>query len=151
MENSLWKRLWTCRKTTEWMYTDVSESLSYFLRFFNSARWTVVSCPQFSSYLLVCHALCCHFPTLPSFSSSRLSLSEGLCFRPSPCSVVFEIVLVVWGSKTCFGFNYFALGVLLVLPGLRCFGVWLIKFWQRHASVLLCLLWAWRLRVFGGV
>jgi hypothetical protein len=52
-------------------------------------------------------------------------------------SVVLEIFLLVWGSKICFGFSGFALELLLVLSGLRCFCV---KFWQRHEAFLLSLL-----------
>jgi hypothetical protein len=36
---------------------------------------------------------------------------------------------LAWGSKTNFGFSDCGPELLLLLPGLVCFSVWLIKFW----------------------
>lgn len=41
---------------------------------------------------------------------SGLSLWDAHCFWSPPCSVVSEIFLSAWGSKTCFGFSDFAPG-----------------------------------------
>jgi hypothetical protein len=81
------------------------------------------------------------------FLPACLSLWEAFCVWPPSFSVVFEIFLLAWGSRTCFGVRDWAPGVLLMLPRLRCFDVLFIKFWQRHATVLLSFLWAWSLPV----
>jgi hypothetical protein len=77
-----------------------------------------------------------HYRFLPTC----LLLWKVLCLRPPSCSVVFEIYILAWGSKICFGLSDCAPGLLLMFPGLRCFCVWLIKFWQRYVSVFVWLI-----------
>jgi hypothetical protein len=59
-----------------------------------------------------------------------------------PVRLSFEIILSAQSSKTPFDFSECAPVVLLVLPGLRLFIVFvgLINFWQHIATILLSLL-----------
>jgi hypothetical protein len=65
-------------------------------------------------------------------------------------SAVFEILRSACGTAACFGFSGSAPWVLLLLAGLRCFfSVRLIKFWPRHAAVLLSWPRSWSFREFA--
>ena len=63
------------------------------------------------------------------FGRRSVRLFFGFFFFPS-----------VWGSQTCFTFNDCGPGSCWCCPDFGVFCDWLIKFWQRHATVLLSLL-----------
>ena len=61
---------------------------------------------------------------------ARLSLGEGgegVWFRLQFCSGVFEIILLALGYKTCFGFSIRAPVFLILVHGLRCVFVCLLR------------------------
>lgn len=81
----------------------------------------------FFSYLLACHALCCHFPVLPYFSFTSLTLCRYFLSGHLPVWLFFEVFLLVWGCKICLGFSdcvqwvVEATGIMMMFRGLLVF------------------------------
>ena len=94
----------------------------------------------FSSYLLACYALSPFaYATdvffLPAFHFGRDSVFDRRSVR-----LFFEFLLSAWGSETCFTFSDCGPESCWCCSDFDVFCDWLIKFWQRHATVLLSLL-----------
>jgi len=70
-------------------------------------EWNCAPLPAlFSSYILACHVLCRHFPTLPNFFFlPALHCAKDSVFGHRPVRLSFEILLSAWGPKTRFGFS----------------------------------------------
>jgi hypothetical protein len=96
-----------------------------------SVPWSLSSFPHATSFFYSC---------LPPTLGGSLCVTNVLLSYCQYSSCL--------GSKTCFGLVDYVPFLLLVLPGLQCFCVSLIKFWQHHSSVSFSLLWAWSLPAF---
>jgi hypothetical protein len=100
--------------------------------------------PRPLSSFLQTNEISSSLPAFNFFHSVMDCVSGCLSFR-----FFFEILHSAWSSETHFGFSECSPGFLhgagrTVVFFCVCF----VNFWQRHATVLFSLLWAWSLLVF---